>query len=204
MRILLLTILSFVFIHGSANDSTTTTYLIKLNFLYGSKPAKGFKSTESIYFGGLKGGHVSIEAGGRVLDFMPGNNPLLPKNSNPSGGFRLNNSIYWDTTSSKWAFVYVPVTAEQYNKLQLLFDSLSAGTPYDYAIFGMRCAAASYDVLSMIGLFPEMPANKNIAAHFYPKLLRKKIIKWAEKNNYTIQKHEGRPSRIWESDKGVL
>ena len=204
MRTLLLIILGFVFIRSSANDSTNTTYYIKLNFLYGSKPAKGYKKTESVYFGGLKGGHVSIEAGGKVLDFMPGNNPLLPNKTRPTGGFRLNNSIYWDTTSSKWIFVYVPVSAEQYNKLQLLFDSLSKQTPYDYAIFGMRCAAASYDVLSMIDLFPELSIKQNVAAHFYPKLLRKKILKWARDNNYTIREHEGRSSLKWESDKGML
>jgi hypothetical protein len=204
MRSLLLTILTLVFLNLSANDSTTTSYFIKLNFLYGSKPAKGFKKTESVYFGGLKGGHVSIEAGGRVLDFMPGNNPLLPNKTKPTGGFRLNQSIYWDTTSSKWAFVYVPVSAEQYNKLQVLFDSLSAHTLYDYAIFGMRCAAASYDVLSMIDLFPELSIKQNVAVHFYPKLLRKKILKWAKENNYIIREHEGRSSRKWESDKGVL
>jgi hypothetical protein len=45
---------------------------VRLNFLYGSKPANGYKSVESKYFGGLKGGHVNIEVNGRVLDFLPG------------------------------------------------------------------------------------------------------------------------------------
>jgi hypothetical protein len=68
----------------------------------------------------------------------------------------------------------------------------------------MRCAAASYDVLSKIGLFEEYTTTKNVAAHFYPKLLRKKILKWAGNNNYTIISNEGRSSRKWESDKGIL
>ena len=42
--------------------------LIKIHFLYGSKPAKGYKDSESKAFVGIKGGHVNIEAGGRVLD----------------------------------------------------------------------------------------------------------------------------------------
>ena len=68
----------------------------------------------------------------------------------------------------------------------------------------LRCAAASYDVLSKIGLFKPYSNDKNVITHFYPKLLRKKILKWADRNNYTIISNEGRPSRKWESDKGVF
>ena len=176
---------------------------LKLIFLYGSKPAKGYHKQESKLFGGIKGGHVNIEAGGRVLDFTPGNNPLFPNNKKPSGGFSINQSVSWDG-DDKWKTMIVPVSEEQYMELQKLFDSVAAKTPYDYAIFGMRCAAASYDVLSKIGLFKEYPNTKNVATHFYPKLLRKKVLKWADKNNYTVISNEGRSSRKWESDKGLL
>jgi hypothetical protein len=171
---------------SSAND-TTANYL-KINFLYGSKPAKGFKQTESKHFGGLKGGHVNIEAGGRVLDFLPGKNPILPVRKKPSGGYRLNNTAYKNKDKDKWVTIVVPFTQNQFIRLQAVFDSLATNTPYDYAIFGMRCAAASYDVLSEVGLFKKLSNKKNIAKHFYPKLLR----------------NEGRCSRKWESDKGIL
>jgi hypothetical protein len=138
-----------------------------------------------------------------VLDFHPGNNPLFPKNKKPSGGFTINNSVRWDG-DDKWKTVIIPVTESQYMELQKVFDSVATKTPYDYAIFGMRCAAASYDVLTKIGLFKEYSNKKNVITHFYPKLLRKKILKWAEQNNYTILSNEGRNSRKWESDKGVL
>jgi hypothetical protein len=85
-----------------------------------------------------------------------------------------------------------------------LFDSVATKTPYDYAIFGMRCAAASYDVLSKIGLFKEVSNTKNVVTHFYPKLLRKKVLKWANKNNYEVISNDGRPTRKWESDSGIL
>ena len=186
-----------------AAGDTITNY-VKINFLYGSKPAKGFKQTEQKHFGGLKGGHVNIEAAGRVLDFLCGKNPIFPQNKKPTGGYRLNKTAYKNEEKDKWATVIVPVTEEQFNQLQKVFDSVSAKTPYDYAILGMRCAAASYDVLSEIGLFKKMPTEKNILSHFYPKLLRKKVLKWAEENNYTILNHEGRSSRKWESDKGLL
>jgi hypothetical protein len=201
MKVVYIFVSFFIFSSCFASDST---YLIKINFLYGSKPAKGHHHDESKLFGGIKGGHVNIEAGGRVLDFKPGNNPLLPNNKNPSGGFSINESIYWNSETDKWTKVIVPVSEEQYTHLQKLIDSFSAKTPYDYAIFGMRCAAASYDVLSKIGLFKEYPNSKNVATHFYPKLLRKKVLKWAADNNYTIISHDGRSSRKWESDKGLL
>jgi len=189
---------------GSIHANDSTTYLIKINFLYGSRPAKGYKNSESKLFGGIKGGHVNIEAGDRVLDFLCGNNPILPNKKNPTGGFKINHSVNWDTATNKWTSVLVPVSPIQYMQLQHLFDSLSSKTPYDYAIFGMRCAAASYDVLSDIGLFKKISNPKNISKHFYPKLLRKKVLKWAEENNYNIVNKDGRASRKWESDKGLL
>ena len=200
MKAVLIFISFFVFTSCIAGD---TAYTIKINFLYGSRPAKGFRQQESKLFGGIKGGHVNIEAGGRVLDFTPGNNPLFPHNKKPSGGFSINPSINW-TSTDKWKTVIVPVSEAQYVALQKIFDSVAAKTPYDYAIFGMRCAAASYDVLTKIGMFKEYPNTKNIATHFYPKLLRKKVLKWADKNKYPVLSNEGRPSRKWESDKGLL
>jgi hypothetical protein len=200
MNVSLIFISLFLFTSCFAND---TTYTIKINFLYGSRPAKGYQQQESKLFGGIKGGHVNIEAGGRVLDFTPGNNPLLPNNKKPSGGFSINHSVGWDR-DDKWKTVIIPVSEDQYMALQKIFDSVASKTPYDYAIFGMRCAAASYDVLSKIGLFKEYSISKNVATHFYPKLLRKKVLKWAEKNNYTVISNEGRSSRKWESDNGVL
>lgn len=200
MRFVLIIIAVFL---SSASFAGDSTYTIKINFLYGSRPAKGYHKEESKLFGGIKGGHVSVEVAGRVLDFHPGNNPLFPHNKKPSGGFTINKSVYWDG-DDKWKTVIVPISEAQYLQLQKIFDSVAAKTPYDYAIFGMRCAAASYDVLSKIGLFKEYPNGKNVVTHFYPKLLRKKILKWAGKNNFEIISNEGRTTRKWESDKGLL
>ena len=200
MRSLLTLVIIFSFQACFAGDST---YTIKINFLYGSRPAKGYHQQETRLFGGIKGGHVSVEAGGRVLNFHPGNNPLFPNNKKPSGGFTINNSVHWGG-DDKWKTVIIPVSESQYIQLLRVFDSVAAKTPYDYAIFGMRCAAASYDVLTSIGLFKEYSNKKNVITHFYPKLLRKKILKWAYKNNYTVVSNEGRSSRKWESDKGMF
>lgn len=187
---------------SSAQQEQTDT--IRVHFLYGSRPARHFKGAEQKLFGGIKGGHVNIEARGKVLDFMPGNCPLFPNNKTPTGGFRLNHSVYWDTGSSKWMTVLIPVSSQQMDSLQQLFSAYSGQSPYDYAVFGMRCAAASYDVLSGIGLVKKLPRRKNVVKNFYPKLMRKRILKMAKKKGYTIIRREGRSSRKWEKDQGIF
>jgi hypothetical protein len=177
---------------------------IKLNFLYGSVPSKGYKESEEKLFGGIKGGHVNIEANGKVLDFLSGNCPILPENKKPTGGFCLNQSLYWDTATTKWVTIMVPVTREQLNQLDLLFYKYAQQTPYDYAVFGMRCAAATYDVLSEAGVVKKLSQKYNIVKNFYPKLLRKRMLKLAEEHNYPVIYHTGRPSRKWETDKGIF
>jgi hypothetical protein len=199
----LVTIIFFFCTHAVLAQERKDT--IKLHFLYGSVPAPGYKNVERKLFGGIKGGHVNIEANGKVMDFMPGNPcAIVPDNTNPTGGYRLSNSLYWDTATTKWTTVRIPVSSEQLNELEKLFSSYSQKTPYDYAVFGMRCAAASYDLLSEIGLFRKMSLKNNIITNFYPKLLRKRILKWAKKNNYPVEHHQGRSTRKWESDEGII
>src|SRR6188472_2646182 len=123
MKVIAILISFFIFSSCFASDST---YTIKINFLYSSRPAKGYHEQESKRFGCIKGGHVNIEAGGRVLDFRPGNNPILPNNKKPSGGFSINDSIYWNSESDKWTAVIDPVSEEQYTELQKLIDSFAA------------------------------------------------------------------------------
>ncbi|HEX7844556.1 MAG TPA: hypothetical protein VF476_02080 [Chitinophagaceae bacterium] len=178
---------------------------IKLNFLYGSIPAKGHKKSEPKWFGGIKGGHVNIEANGMVIDFRPGNPcAIFPNNKKPGGGFHLSNSLYWDTATTKWISISIPVTKDQLTTLTDLFTVYAEQTPYDYAVFGMRCAAASYDLLSEIGIVKKLSDKNNIMVNFYPKLLRKRMLKWAKENNYPITYHDGRATRKWESDSGLF
>ena len=201
MRLLAVLLVIFSAYSTAAQSAADT---IKLNFLYGSVPAKGYKETEDKLFGGLKGGHVNIEANGKVLDFLSGNCPILPENKKPTGGFCLNPSVYWDTASTKWVTIKIPVTQEQLKQLDLLFNEYAQQTPYDYAVFGMRCAAATYDVLSEAGVVKKLSDKYNIVRNFYPKLLRKRMLKLAEENNYPVIYHTGRSSRKWETDKGIF
>lgn len=196
--LLTILLLTTTIVHGQ--DDT-----LRLHFRYGSKPAKGFQDVEKVWFGGLKGGHVSIEVDGLVLDFLPGKNPIFPRNGRPSGDFKVNEGLYWDSTNdNKRSIVSIPISPAQKVKLLLLFHDWDKEAPYDYAVFGMRCAAASYDVLSRINLVKPMSRKSNIIRHFYPKLLRKRIYKWARQHNWPVQNFEGRKSRKWERDRGMF
>ena len=200
MKLLLPFILLCKIEAASAQDSTN---FIRINFLYGSKPAKGYKESEKKRFGGIKGGHVNIEYKGRCLDFSPGGNcHVFPSHKNPNGHFVVNNGVRWDTLKEKSAYILVPVTSAQADSLQSIFNAYSNKTPYDYAVFGNRCASASYQALSLIGITEKRSATGNVISNFYPKLLRKKLFKWAKEHNYTLKKFEGRPSRKWEKDEG--
>jgi hypothetical protein len=193
------------FLYGITAMCQDSTLLLRINFQYGSKPAKGYKQTESKRFGGIKGGHVNIELEGRVLDFAPGGRcHLFSRNKKPGGGFSINSRIWWDTLTEKSAYIVVPITRLQADSLHKIFDRFAAATPYDYAVFGHRCASATYHVLSRVGILRRKSTFGNVAGNFYPKLLRKKLFKWAAKQGYFVKKFEGSVRRKWESDAGIF
>lgn len=169
---------------------------------------KQFKNTEPKWFGGKLGGHVGIQGDSAlILNFLP------------SGKFhwfahnKERHSVYVESSvpefysilggnadSVKKAIVYIPVTEQQRQK----FDSLSITylnqSPYDYALFGMRCGAASYEVLGQLNILPAYSKSKTYKLIFYPKKLRKRLFKKANENGWTIEKQEGSTKRIWEGD----
>jgi hypothetical protein len=189
------------FLYSIAALCQHSSTLLRINFLYGSKPAKGHKQTEEKRFGGIKGGHVNIELNGRVLDFAPrGRCHLFSMNKKPHGGFSINRQVWWDTLTEKSAYIEVPVTKQQADSLYKIFEQFASATPYDYAVFGHRCASATYHVLSRVGILRRKSTFGNVMGNFYPKLLRKKLFKWAAKHCYLIKKFTGSPQRKWEKD----
>ena len=53
------------------------------------------------------------------------------------------------------AVITIPVTTEQKRKIDSMASAYLRKTPYDYAVAGMRCASASYDIMARAGLFKE-------------------------------------------------
>lgn len=176
---------------------------ITVHFLYGSVPAKGQQQTEAKKFGGKKGGHVSIQMGDSIIGFQPkGTCHILPNKSKPNGYFRSDALQHWqkDTVGAKHTSIIIPVSEAQYQALKSRLDSHLNKTPYDYAVFGMRCAAATYDALEDIGIVKEKSTTATWTQYFYPQLLRRKLIKIAQERNYTIIRQQGRHSRVWEME----
>jgi len=185
------------------------TNFIKVHFLYGSKPLPEYKSSELKSFGGVLGGHVGIEGeSDRIINFIPTDSKLhiISKKDNMHSSYTVHsvNDFYailgGHPDSVKKAVVVIPVTGLQKQR----FDSIAAvylkQTPYDYAFLGMRCGAATYEILAQLEILPQLSLKKTSKRIFYPKLLRQKLLAKAEINNWTIERQEGSPKRKWEQD----
>jgi hypothetical protein len=184
------------------------TCYIKVHFLYGSKPMKEYKQSQRKWFGGVLGGHVGIEGDtNKILNFSPsGKFHVFNEKKNKHSHYSIHNPndfyriLSHNDDSMKKAIVHIPVTRKQ----KQLFDSLSniylKQTPYDYALFGMRCGAASYEILAQLNILPAYSYTKTYTKIFYPKKLRLRLLKKAEQEGWTIEKHNGTNQRRWEQD----
>jgi len=181
---------------------------LRVHFLYGSRPLKKYKDTEPKWFGGMLGGHVGIEGdSGRILNFVPrGKFHWFPKSTNKHSAYteyafdRFYSVMGGNPDSNKKTIVYIPVTPRQ----KLRFDSISSAylgqTPYDYALFGMRCGAAAYEILGQLAILPAYSYGKTYKKIFYPKKLRKRLLKKAKANGWKIVSLNGSARRKWEKD----
>ncbi len=204
-RILITCLLTFMLLSSRAQD---TSY-IKVHFLYGSKPLKAYKKTEPKWFGGILGGHAGIESNNdQVLNFIPDGKFHLIANKNTKHSKYIIDSVgkFYSRLggqhpdSAKQAIIVIPVTRQQ----KLKFDSICARylstTPYDYAFLGMRCGAATYEILGQLGIMQQLPLSKTSMKIFYPKILRKQLLTKAEKNGWQVIRQDGTSRRKWESD----
>lgn len=204
-RTILLFVAPLLFV---VNAKGQDTLFLKVHFLYGSKPKKEYRDTESKWFGGIMGGHVGVENGnGQILNFLPkGKFHWLKSREEYHSTFSMHDYdgfyqiLGGKTEEVKKAIVYVPITSQQYQAFDSLAREYLRQTPYDYALFGMRCAAAAYDVLSQVGVFPVYPVRKTYKKVFYPKKLRKRLLKLAHRHNWKVYREPGDDKRIWEHD----
>jgi hypothetical protein len=176
---------------------------LKVHFLYGSKPKKGHKKTESHYFGGLHGGHTTIELDHNDFGFGPtGKVHIVAHKKNLHGSFGISNTNgempYGP--EEKFTTFYIPINSEQYAMTKKIMEGYLTNTPYDYAFFGMRCAAAANDLLGQIGVLKKRNRLGYMTKSFYPKKLRKRLFKLATKNNWKIDMQDGKSTRKWEKD----
>jgi hypothetical protein len=195
---LFLVLFSPVFLHAS--DSL----YLKLHFVYGSKPLHAYKQTEVKQFGGIHGGHVYLEVNNKIISFgtNQGKWHVFPHKTKSAGKYRINKDLTWhgDTAAKKITTIVIPVSKEQLDKLAEAEKKYFAQTPYDYAFFGMRCAAGAYDMLSKAEVCKHKSRFGIISRNFYPKRLRVKLLRRAQKEHWQVVKLEGRKTRKWERD----
>lgn len=184
------------------------TFCLKVHFLYGSKPVRKYKETEPKWFGGILGGHVGIEGDSdKIVSFRPSGSFHVfakKKNNHSAYGTDSASSFYsvkgGDPDSVKRAVIYIPVTKQQKMEFDSIAHSYLEKTPYDYALFGMRCGAATYDILAQINVLPQYSYSKTYKKIFYPKKIRKRLLAKADQNNWLVKRYNGSVKRKWETD----
>lgn len=191
------------FVKYRSSETEDTFHFIKVHFLYGSKPLRKYKDSEDRVFGGIHGGHSTIQVDDIDYGFEPATNRVhIFSRKEFKSDFvdkRLNGANLYRKDSKTVTFI-IPINDSQYQEINRIHKSYCDTTPYDYAFFGMRCAAATQDILGQIGVVKKKKRRANIATTFYPKKLRKRLFKLAKKYNYQIIKNEGEQTRKWESD----
>jgi hypothetical protein len=169
-------------------------------FVYGSRPKV---KQESKWFGGIHGGHVSVQYQSVYASFVPeGKFHYVASRKHIHSTFvtESEDRFVYDTQGSRYLIICIPVTVHQRRALDSVMAHRLAESPYDYAFIGMRCASAAYEVLSAAGIYPRMRTRRMIYQYFYPKKLRKKLLKDAIRNQWQVVYRPGRNTRKWERD----
>lgn len=201
MRIFLLLFLFFPMHTIAAGPADTAE--IRVHFLYGSKPAKACKKTEEDYFGGLHGGHVTIEAAGINVGFNPiWDYHIFPHKKHKSAAFALTSleEFQKDSVEMKYVSFIIKTTPEKVRMIDSIHQAYLKKTPYDYSFFGMRCASATWDILEEADIVKRRSKIWKAWVIFYPRRIRKRMFRYAEKEGWEVVAKDGRECRVWEKD----
>lgn len=163
---------------------------------------------EDKWFGGKLGGHVGVEfRDGQILNFLPsGEFHYIAHKNDKNSKFAIHSvdgfySMFGTHQDSvKKLIVHIPISAEQKATLDSLAMAYMQEVPYDYAFLGMRCGSAAYDVLDEIDIVKNRGYRATILKIFYPKKLRKRLIKKVKENDWKFERQRGTIRRKWERD----
>lgn len=191
---------------GLANSDSLL--IIKVHFLHGSKPKHRFRHEENRWFGGILGGHAGVEyTPGEIINFQP-KAPIHFFSSRHliNSLFGSNDTVsFYEVLGGNYAnmkktVVFLSVTATQKARLDSVAAAYMAQSPYDYAFFGMRCGAATYDLLAKAGITKPYTIPKTWCKFFYPRKTRRRLEKLAMQQRQPILRQKGSIKRIWEKD----
>ncbi len=182
--------------------------LFKSSFSLRLKAIKKYKDTEQKWFGGVLGGHVGIEADSdKVVNFLPGGKfHCFAKKNNKHSSFAVHTVTNFHEIlggkpeAVKKAIMFIPVTIQQKQKFGSIASVYFKNTPCEYALMGMRCGAAAHDMLAQLDILTSNSQRKTYRKIFYPKKLRKRLLKKASINGWKVVRQKGSNKRKWEKD----
>lgn len=167
------------------------------------KVRSGKASLKSV--GGLKGGHVEVHLDGQVYGFTDRPQAkiphLFPHNKKKSNGLFLKISeADWQkkNQSSQVTFIKIPLRADLRDSLQQQYEANIQASPYDFALFGMRCASSAYDMLARFGILEKRNRRQTVLGIFHPRAFRKKVLPWGKEKGYAVEVQEGIGEKKWD------
>jgi len=175
-------------------------------FIHGSKPQKKFKKTEPAWFGGLHGGHVGIQIDTNlVVDFVKkGKLHVFGSRKKGDGVFILHSKKEFLThfgnqeQANAITEISIPIDSNTKTSLQGIVTSYTIKSPYDYALFGMRCASATAELLTQSHLLPKRSRCRLKMSYYMPRRLRNRLLQLAVQNQWNVKRQKGISSRNWE------
>jgi hypothetical protein len=199
---LIMKLLTLLFLLVSSCSFAQDSLFVTVHVIYGSKP---LVKEESKWFGGRWGGHIGLEVSpGKVVHFFGSGRFRTFEGKADPGVFAISTveDFYctFDCDSSRRMAVKIPVAATQYAQLDSIVNSYHENPPYAYAFFGMRCTSACYHLLSWADAVPDHKKGKMVRKFFYPRKLRRYLIRKSKKKGWEITYTKGRKTRKWDHD----
>lgn len=154
--------------------------------------------------GGMFGGHVVMQLDSHVYGFLFTHYRfhLFPCGKHSIGMFEDEPASAWHSSvkDDKVTSIDIPVSEKQFHFMDSTYKEYNRNAPYDYAFFGMRCAASCYKMLADAGILNPVTDKQSMWRAFYPRPLRKMLVRVAREKGWKVQIKPGSITRKWEKD----
>lgn len=196
-------VLLFTFLLVSAiSQAQDTGKLAQVHIIHGSRSKYQYQETEPRSLGGMFGGHVVMQLDSHIYGFLFTHYRfhLFPSEKHSIGMFQDQPAGSWHewVKNDRVTTITIPVSARQFLVMDSTYKEYNKSAPYDYAFIGMRCAASCYKILADAGILEPVTEKQSVWRAFYPRPLRKYLVKLAHERGWGIDITEGSPRRKWE------